>query len=132
MSIACPDFIAALDPALCRAVDHYCERTGPALDAEPVNAITNAAFLHHKLLTLDAKKQQIDLSEIEIPTIDRDPFDRLHFDSRNSNAILDPWEADPRRPTAPAAGAAGSASSSAPWPAACFSPRPASRSSSAT
>ena len=45
MSIACPDFIAALDPALCRAVDHYCERTGPALDAEPVNAITNAAFL---------------------------------------------------------------------------------------
>ena len=45
MSLACPAFIAALDPTLCRAVDHYCERTSPALDAEPVNAISNLAFL---------------------------------------------------------------------------------------
>jgi len=28
-----------------RAVDAYCERTGPEYWAEPVNALTNAAFL---------------------------------------------------------------------------------------
>ncbi|MDJ0950834.1 MAG: ceramidase domain-containing protein [Alphaproteobacteria bacterium] len=45
MSLACPDVIAAHSLGLCRPVDNYCERIGPALDAEPVNAITNAAFL---------------------------------------------------------------------------------------
>lgn len=45
MSIACPDFVAAIDPALCRAIDHYCERTGHNWDAEPLNALTNLAFL---------------------------------------------------------------------------------------
>lgn len=46
MSLACPSFISALDPGLCRAVYHYCER-GPstALDGEPINALTNIAFL---------------------------------------------------------------------------------------
>ena len=45
MNIACPDFISAIDPEMCHAVDHYCERTSAAFDAEPVNAITNGAFL---------------------------------------------------------------------------------------
>ena len=45
MSLACPSFIASLDPALCRAVDHYCERTSEAWSAEPINAVSNAAFL---------------------------------------------------------------------------------------
>lgn len=45
MSLQCPSIIADRYPDLCRAVDHYCERTGPELDAELVNAFTNAAFL---------------------------------------------------------------------------------------
>lgn len=45
MSIACPSLIGGQYPELCAAVDHYCERTSSALDAEPVNALTNAAFL---------------------------------------------------------------------------------------
>ena len=45
MSIGCPAFIASLDPALCRAVDIYCERTSASFDAEPINALTNVAFL---------------------------------------------------------------------------------------
>ena len=45
MSLACPSLIGGSYPELCAAVDHYCERTGSALDAEPVNALTNAAFL---------------------------------------------------------------------------------------
>ena len=45
MSLACPSLIAALFTELCRAVQNYCERTSAALDAEPVNAVTNAAFL---------------------------------------------------------------------------------------
>ncbi|HEX6093953.1 MAG TPA: ceramidase domain-containing protein [Dongiaceae bacterium] len=36
--------IAALSPDLCRAIDHYCERTDPSLWSEPMNALTNAAF----------------------------------------------------------------------------------------
>jgi hypothetical protein len=44
MTLACPDFIAAISPDLCRAVDHYCERTDPSLWSEPVNALTNIAF----------------------------------------------------------------------------------------
>jgi hypothetical protein len=45
MPIACPSLIGGQYPELCAAVDHYCERTGSGLDAEPVNALTNAAFL---------------------------------------------------------------------------------------
>ncbi|MEZ5832454.1 MAG: ceramidase domain-containing protein [Dongiaceae bacterium] len=45
MSLQCPTLFADRYPDLCRAVDHYCERTTPDLDAELVNAFTNAAFL---------------------------------------------------------------------------------------
>ncbi len=45
MSIACPSLIGAHYPDLCAAVDHYCERTSSAFDAEPLNALTNMAFL---------------------------------------------------------------------------------------
>lgn len=45
MSLSCPAIIQALDPQLCDAVDHYCERLTPHWDAEPVNAVTNVAFL---------------------------------------------------------------------------------------
>ena len=45
MSLVCPSAIAALDASLCVPVDHYCERTSAAIDAEPVNALTNVAFL---------------------------------------------------------------------------------------
>ena len=45
MSLTCPSFIVSLSPGLCRAVDHYCERTGDAWNAEPINAVTNVAFL---------------------------------------------------------------------------------------
>ena len=45
MSLACPSLIADYYPALCHPVDIYCERTTSALDAEPVNALTNVAFL---------------------------------------------------------------------------------------
>lgn len=45
MSLTCPAFVAAIDPALCRLINHYCERTSPALDSEPLNAISNVAFL---------------------------------------------------------------------------------------
>jgi hypothetical protein len=45
MPIACPSLIGSSYPELCAAVDHYCERTSSAFDAEPVNALTNAAFL---------------------------------------------------------------------------------------
>ncbi|MGH6933239.1 MAG: ceramidase domain-containing protein [Dongiaceae bacterium] len=45
MPLACPSVIAGLSPGLCQAVDHYCERTDPSFWSEPVNALTNAAFL---------------------------------------------------------------------------------------
>jgi hypothetical protein len=45
MSLVCPSLIADYSPGLCRAVDIYCERTSPAFDAEPLNAISNVAFL---------------------------------------------------------------------------------------
>src|SRR5262249_1082519 len=45
MSIACPSLIGSYYPELCAAVDHYCERTSSTLDAEPINALTNGAFL---------------------------------------------------------------------------------------
>jgi hypothetical protein len=44
VSLQCPAIFAD-HPELCRAIDHYCERTTPDLDAELVNAFTNAAFL---------------------------------------------------------------------------------------
>lgn len=45
MSLACPTLIANYLPALCIPVDIYCERGSAALDAEPVNALSNVAFL---------------------------------------------------------------------------------------
>src|SRR5215472_12061663 len=45
MSLACPSAIAASAAGLCAPVDNYCERTSAALGAEPVNALTNVAFL---------------------------------------------------------------------------------------
>src|SRR5262245_66286268 len=45
MDLACPSLFADSWPDMCRAVDHYCERTSAAFDAEPVNAATNLAFL---------------------------------------------------------------------------------------
>ena len=45
MSIACPSLIADSLPALCRTIDVYCERTGAAFDAEPLNAATSLAML---------------------------------------------------------------------------------------
>ena len=45
MPFACPTFVADSLPALCRSIDIYCERTGPAFDAEPLNAVTAAAML---------------------------------------------------------------------------------------
>jgi hypothetical protein len=45
MAVPCPSFIEAVDVSLCRAVDIYCERTNEAFLAEPVNALTNFAFL---------------------------------------------------------------------------------------
>lgn len=44
MSLQCPSIFAEASD-LCRAIDHYCERTSPDLDAELVNAFTNGAFL---------------------------------------------------------------------------------------
>jgi hypothetical protein len=41
MNGPCPPWLGDL----CRSVDGYCERTGAALDAEPLNAITNLAFI---------------------------------------------------------------------------------------
>ncbi len=45
MSLACPSLIAHYYPDLCLPVDIYCERTTRAFDAEPLNALTNVAFL---------------------------------------------------------------------------------------
>lgn len=45
MAPACPSLIADISPDMCRSVDHYCERTSAAFDAEPINALTNLAFL---------------------------------------------------------------------------------------
>jgi hypothetical protein len=45
MAVACPAFVLEAAPALCRTVDAYCERTSAALDAEPLNAITNIGML---------------------------------------------------------------------------------------
>jgi hypothetical protein len=45
VSFACPSFIGDRYPELCLPVDHYCERASAAFDAEPINALTNAAFL---------------------------------------------------------------------------------------
>ena len=45
LSLACPAFIGTLAPGLCRAVDDYCQLTGPGLDGELMNALSNGAFL---------------------------------------------------------------------------------------
>lgn len=45
MSLSCPSFIGNYYPQLCVPVDNYCERTSAALGSEPVNALTNVAFL---------------------------------------------------------------------------------------
>lgn len=45
MSLTCPSFVQSIAPGSCVAVDHYCERLSAAIDAEPVNALTNVAFL---------------------------------------------------------------------------------------
>jgi membrane-associated HD superfamily phosphohydrolase len=45
MSISCPSLIADYYPALCMPVDNYCERADASFGAEPLNALTNAAFL---------------------------------------------------------------------------------------
>lgn len=45
MPLECPLAIAERFPRLCLPVDIYCERTSPALDAELINAFSNAAFL---------------------------------------------------------------------------------------
>lgn len=45
MAAACPGFLLEAMPGLCRTVDAYCERTSDALDAEPLNAITNIGML---------------------------------------------------------------------------------------
>lgn len=44
MTWACSPIIAWLGPDLCRAVDHYCERTNDTWYAEPFNAFSNLAF----------------------------------------------------------------------------------------
>ncbi len=58
MSIACPSFVAGISPSLCSAVDHYCERTSGSFDAEPVNAITNLAFLVGALMAWRLARDQ--------------------------------------------------------------------------
>jgi len=45
MSLACPGFVIEAMPGLCQTVDAYCERTSDALDAEPLNALTNVGML---------------------------------------------------------------------------------------
>lgn len=45
MSISCPPFIANYYPQVCAPVDNYCERTDASFGAEPLNALTNVAFL---------------------------------------------------------------------------------------
>lgn len=45
MSLSCPSFLRSLDPDLCRAIDHYCERTSDAWHAEPLNALSNLALV---------------------------------------------------------------------------------------
>lgn len=45
MTVACPGFLVEAAPGLCQTVDAYCERTSDALDAEPLNALTNIGML---------------------------------------------------------------------------------------
>lgn len=45
MSLQCPAWVNGIDPALCTAVDHYCERTSSGIDAEPLNFISNLSFI---------------------------------------------------------------------------------------
>jgi hypothetical protein len=41
----CPSFVNSISPALCNAVDNYCERTDASILSEPVNALANVAFI---------------------------------------------------------------------------------------
>ena len=45
MSFACPAIVFGIDRALCQPVDLYCERMSGAIDAEPINAFSNFAFV---------------------------------------------------------------------------------------
>jgi hypothetical protein len=45
MSLGCPSFLRSLDPDLCRAIDHYCERASESWQAEPLNALSNLALV---------------------------------------------------------------------------------------
>jgi hypothetical protein len=45
VAAVCPAFVAEAVPGLCRTFDAYCERTGDAFDAEPLNAATNVLML---------------------------------------------------------------------------------------
>jgi ceramidase len=45
MAAFCPSLIESFGPALCEPVDIYCERTSASFFAEPLNAISNLAFL---------------------------------------------------------------------------------------
>jgi hypothetical protein len=69
MSAICPAFLAALDPALCRAVDHYCERVGNAWHAEPLNAVTNFAFVVAGWLVWRLATRRMRLAEDRLLTI---------------------------------------------------------------
>ena len=62
MSLACPEFIGNFAPGLCRAVDDYCQLTGPGWDAEVMNTWSNGAFLlaaiaGWRLLSLNPQRQ---------------------------------------------------------------------------
>jgi hypothetical protein len=37
--------VSLIGPALCQSVDFYCERTSASLFAEPLNAVSNLAFI---------------------------------------------------------------------------------------
>ena len=58
MSLVCPSFIVALGPDLCRPVDHYCERASAAITAEPINFLSNIAFLVAGYFAWRLMKQQ--------------------------------------------------------------------------
>ncbi len=45
MPLSCPQIISTFAPGQCAAVDNYCERLSASFDAEPINALTNIAFL---------------------------------------------------------------------------------------
>lgn len=69
MALTCPAVLAGLGGDLCQAVSHYCERTSDALTAEPVNAISNVAFLisavaAHRLLATASRGSVPELARL--------------------------------------------------------------------